>query len=93
MASVSTDTVLKGYYDTTLQRKVARDDESSEMLDIIFNSVTTDVALALELGGIRTSLVNMINAESNTNASSIASIKTSIQEQLNTVYESVSGLE
>jgi len=93
MASVSTDTMLKAYYDTTLQRKVSRDDESAEMLDIIFDSVTTDVALALELGGIRTSIVNMINAASNTNASSIASIKTSMQEQLNTVYDNVSKLD
>jgi hypothetical protein len=93
MASVSTDTMLKAYYDTTLQRKVARDDESAAMLDIIFNSLTTDTAMMLELGGIRTSIVNMINAASNTNASSIASIKTSVQEQLNTVYENVSKLD
>ena len=93
MASVSTDTMLKAYYDVTLQGKVSRDDESAEMLDIIFDSVTTDVALALELGGIRSSIVNMINAASNTNASSIASIKTSMQEQLNTIYENVSKLD
>ena len=93
MASVSTDTMLKAYYDTTLQRKVARDDESAAMLDIIFNSLTTDTAMMLELGGIRNSIVNMINAASNTNASSIASIKTSVQEQLNTVYENVSKLD
>jgi len=49
--------------------------------------------MMLELGGIRTSIVNMINAASNTNASSIASIKTSVQEQLNTIYENVSKLD
>lgn len=92
MASVSPDTMTKAYYDVTLQRKVARDDDSSEMLDIIFNSVTTDIALALDLGSIRTKLISMINSTSNTIASDIASSKESIQAELDKVYDGVSSL-
>lgn len=84
--------MTKAYYDVTLQRKVARDNDSSEMLDIIFNSVTTDIALALDLGNIRTKLISMINSASNTISSDIASSKESIQTELDKVYESISSL-
>ncbi len=93
MGYVSSDTMLKAYYDTTLQRKVSRDEESAKMLDIIFKSVITDPALSLELGSIRDKLVSMINADTNTNISSIASIKESIQKKLNEIYETVSEFD
>ncbi len=35
--------VRPGFYDSLLQRKVARDDESREMLDFIFGNITYDV--------------------------------------------------
>lgn len=89
MSYYSTDTILKAYYDITLQRKVSRDNDSAEMLDLIFSSVTTDIALAMEFGGIRPQLVSMINSGDNTIASSIASIKVSIQNELNTLFDSV----
>ena len=92
MAYVSSGTMLKAYYDTTLQRKVSRDEESAKMLDIIFGSVITDAALALDLGGIRAGLVNMINADSNSNASSVEAVRTKMQEQMDKVYGQVSGL-
>jgi hypothetical protein len=34
----STDTVIKSYYDVLLKTKIARDDESEAMLDIMFNN-------------------------------------------------------
>lgn len=91
MASVSTDTLLNAYYDITLQRNAARDNDSAEMLDIIFENVTTDTTLALELGGIREKLSKMINSKSDTITSDIAKYKDKIQEQLDKFYDQVAS--
>jgi hypothetical protein len=79
MAYVSPDNVTKAYYDVTLQRKVARDNESSEMLDIIFGNMISDIGLAYELGGMRNVVSNIINSESANVASELASTKSSIE--------------
>jgi len=44
MAAESKYTLQPAYYDVVLQRKFARDEESSEMLDIIFGNRVYDVA-------------------------------------------------
>lgn len=74
LASASVSTITPAYYDVTLQRKHTRDDESKEMLDIIFNSRIFDVVYAYNWGGVR-SIANNLTADSNTIASSIASLK------------------
>jgi len=40
------------FYDIMLQRKVARDDESEEMLNFIFNNIFFDIGEAYDFGGI-----------------------------------------
>ena len=43
MASESVETVVKAYYNVALKTKFARDDESADMLDIIFNNRVYDL--------------------------------------------------
>jgi len=93
MAYVSRDTMRPAFYDVTLQGKSVRDKESAEMLDMIIDNVTADIGLALEIGTIRTSITDMINAESNTIASSIASVSDAIQAKLDEFYEKVSAID
>ena len=93
MAYVSGDTMRAAFYDVTLQGKSVRDEESAEMLDMIIDNVTADIGLALEIGTIRTSITDMINAESNTIASSIASVRDAIQAKLDEFYEEVSAID
>ncbi len=93
MAYVSGDTMRAAFYDITLQGKSVRDEESAEMLDMIIDNVTADIGLALEIGTIRTSITDMINAESNTIASSIASVRDAIQAKLDEFYEEVSAID
>jgi len=48
----STDTVIKAYYDVLLKTKIARDDESEAMLDIMFNNrfyIIADVFYGTEI--------------------------------------------
>ncbi|MCL1792999.1 MAG: hypothetical protein FWG34_03930 [Oscillospiraceae bacterium] len=52
-------TLLPAYYDISLQRKFSRDEESREMLDIIFSSFMYDVGAINEWGSIFYNLVMM----------------------------------
>lgn len=58
LAYNSNDTVTKAYYEINLYTKLARDDESGEMLDIIFSTKRYDLAMAFGWGGLKTVLVN-----------------------------------
>ena len=91
MASVSDDTITNAYYNVNLQGKVARDDDSSEMLDIIFNSMTTDIGLAFQLDSVRNTLTTIINSDSDVTASTLASSKESIVTAIKDFEESAKG--
>lgn len=81
LASASVSTLTPAYYDIMLQRKLTHDDESKEMLDLIFSTRTFDAVYCYNWGKVRT-IQNLLPAESNTLASSIASIKTAAQTEL-----------
>ena len=51
MSRESTDTVKIAYYDKLLHGKIARDDESSEMLDIIFSNIAYDIGATFNWAG------------------------------------------
>ena len=92
MGSLSKDTITKAYYDVTLNGKVARDDESSEMLDIIFNSaMTTDIGLAFNIGDITNTLKSMINSDTDNIASTLASTKESTIAEIGQFEENASA--
>ena len=52
LAYESKETVLKAYYDINLYTKVARDVESEEMFNIIFNSKCYDLCFTFNWGGL-----------------------------------------
>jgi len=52
LSAESRYTLLPAYYDLTLKTKMARDDESSAMLDILFGNRIIDVGAAYNFGGI-----------------------------------------
>ena len=56
LAYESRDTVTKAYYDVNLYTKMARDDESGDMLDIIFSTKRYDLGWVFDWGGIKTVL-------------------------------------
>ncbi len=59
LQSASTDTVLASYYDITLKSKYSRDEESSAMVDIIFDTTTYDCSTVYGLGGVKTNIYTM----------------------------------
>jgi len=52
-AAESVDTLTKAYYDITLKSKHARDDESSEMLDLIFSTRVIDQGMFFNWAGMQ----------------------------------------
>jgi len=52
LSAESRYTLQPAYYDITLQRKYARDEESEAMLDIIFGSRVYDIGSTYEFGGV-----------------------------------------
>lgn len=54
--SMSTNTVLKAYYDITLKTKYSRDEESAAMLDIIFNNRLYDTSIVYQIANINSSV-------------------------------------
>ena len=57
LAAESRYTLRPAYYDVTLQRKYTRDDESNEMLNIIFNSRVYDLGATYSFGDIASPFV------------------------------------
>ncbi len=77
-AYASKDTVREAYYDVTLTGKVARDKDSTDMLDMIFGSLNSDVGLMMEVGNIRNIIVDMMKSTGGNIASTLASKNESI---------------
>ena len=61
MAAEARYTIQPAYYDVVLQRKFARDEESSEMLDIIFNSRVYDIGAVYSFGNVFMDYIALCN--------------------------------
>jgi ABC-type glycerol-3-phosphate transport system substrate-binding protein len=59
LAAESRYTLQPAYYDIALQRKYVRDEESSEMLDIIFNSRVYDIGSVYAFGNVFLNFINL----------------------------------
>ena len=59
MAAESRYTLLPAYYDTLLMRKYIRDDESSDMLDIIFSNIVYDTGAVYNFGNVFTDFIGL----------------------------------
>lgn len=64
MAYYSQDTLTKAYYDVTLTNKYFRDEESGDMLDIIFANRTYDIGYIMNVGNLSSIPQNLLNAKS-----------------------------
>ncbi|MHB1154588.1 MAG: hypothetical protein ACYC00_19955 [Eubacteriales bacterium] len=86
-------TVLPAYYEINLQTKVARDNESAEMLDIIFDAATFDLGLIYNFGGMRDIFEPFVKANSNKFASKYAAIEEKIKTEIDTLIETFKSIK
>ncbi len=57
--SMSTNTVRAAYYDTMLKTKYSRDEESADMVDIIFDTQVYDASVVFGIGSAKTNIYTM----------------------------------
>jgi hypothetical protein len=85
IAEYSMHIVTPAYYDVQLKYRDSRDDESGEMLDLIFDSRTFDLGCAYNWGGI----INQYMSMDKNIASRFESNRTSAEKALNDMLETM----
>lgn len=85
LAYHSLDTTVEAYYEANLQGKVSRDNESRQMLDIIFSTVTYDLIETYRWGELFAVVCNGINDPS-TFASGYAAAEKAAQTAMDDTY-------
>lgn len=83
--SMSTKTVRSAYYDTMLKTKYSRDEESADMVDIIFDTQVYDCSVVFGIGNAKTNIYTMASK----NDSDLASFYQKQSGTLNTNIEKI----
>lgn len=78
-----TDCLKVAYYNTTLQRKATRDDESWDMLDIVFQNRKFDISSAMNTEGINSMIINSCTDSATSWLAQVASRAEMITKALN----------
>ena len=92
LAAESRYTLLPAYYDITLQRKFARDEESEKMLDIIFGTTVYDIGGAYNFSGIWDTMSGLIGKGDRNFASFIEKNEAKAQKAIDKLVDHVESL-
>lgn len=87
MARASYNIIVPAIYERTLNGKVARDDESSRMLDIIFENASFDFNTAFDFNGTAVLLRFAVTGDEENFVSKYTSKQKAAQKQLDKVVE------
>jgi hypothetical protein len=82
MAYESKETLTYAYYDKTLTLRDLRDEESGEMLDIIFSSRVYDIGYICNWGGMGRIFEDMYNAKQNNFTSKFDGMKSAVESAM-----------
>lgn len=75
------------YYETLLTTRYVRDDESAEIIDMIFENTTYDMAIYYDIGGIRDVLQKSFYEGQNLFSSAFAANKNLLESDLKEINE------
>lgn len=88
----SRTTLLPAYYDITLKGKATRDEESLEMLDLIFAATVFDLGNMYDWGGMYSIPANLCEAKSAENfASKVTSLESSTLKAVDKFIENITA--
>ena len=93
MAILSSESVIPTYYDLVLKRKTIRDEESAQMLDIIFSNRIYDLSCFYERIGLMHVFQAAINAKTNNFASTYKSSLKKAEKEIERIVRKVDDLE
>ena len=86
--------ILPAYYDVTLKGKVSRDNDSGDMLDIIYSNIKLDLTILLaEQLPVDTNMRNFLINNTTDFVSTIASLKSQCETKLQKDVETILALE
>ena len=88
MAYYSVDTLTAAYYDNALHTRYVRDEESGDMLDIIFSTRVYDLGFISNVGGLGQLIGNMFRAKKTNFASEYESMSSAAETALEKLTES-----
>lgn len=80
--------ITPAYYDTTLKYRDLRDDESAEMLDLVFSNVVYDLGIIYDFGGIGSMISDLMSQNSTNIVSSFEAKEQLIQTAIDNCVES-----
>jgi len=87
MAYYSKQYLTPAFYDVSVDGLLTRDDESKEMLDILFGSKVYDIGYLCNFGGLQRMLRSVVEADSKAFASKYDSVRDSINNEVASVVE------
>jgi hypothetical protein len=84
--------VVPTYKEVVLKTKSARDDDSADMIDILFDTVCFDFGINAWQDQVTRPLINGIYSDRSGNvASTLAGMQSSVDEQIKKLVEAVKG--
>lgn len=92
IAAESKYTLQKAYYDVALKTKFARDDESAEMLDLVFANRVFELGDLLNPAGIRDLVLTAASSKSATIASLYAKMEKPATKELEKIIDNILDL-
>ncbi|MBE6724311.1 MAG: hypothetical protein E7576_03785 [Ruminococcaceae bacterium] len=93
MASLSVSTLTAAYYDNALKTRYIRDEESGDMLDIIFSTRVYDIGYIYNWGSSATLISSLYGAKSTNIASMWAKFEKKARKDLEKAHETFAALE
>jgi len=93
LACESYHTLIPAYYDVQLKTKFARDDESSEMLDLIFAGRKFDLALLYDWAGVTSAFESAMQRNSPDIVSALEKIQEKVMAQIEKTIEAYESFE
>ena len=75
------------YFDKTLDFKYAKDERSTEMLDIIFENGNFDIGVTYGWGGLSDAIVSAVQAGNSNLMSAVASLESKFIDEMNEAIE------
>jgi len=90
LSYASTDTTLHAYYEVSCKTKYTYDENSAEMLDLIFDGICYDPALIYSVGGLYNVIYNIAKTKTNDMASAYASIESTAKQAVANLIEVLS---
>jgi len=84
--------ITPAYYDVSLLGKFTRDEESREMMDIIFSTLVYDISFYYDFGGIGKILDTMVNAKKTDFVSAYEKIENKVKLAIDKYVESYRDL-